>query len=179
MRSLYVVGVLILLLVAIAYVARSGILSRKNPGEPASKYMRETTDTAQTPQLSPDENAVLMEKYATATTRPSGLRFIVRAPGTGDATPHSGQQVTVNYEGRFLRDGRKFDSSYDHGRPFTFMTGVGKVIPGWDIMIQEMKRGEKRTVIIPWWLAYGAAGRPPVIPAKASLVFEIELLDFE
>jgi FKBP-type peptidyl-prolyl cis-trans isomerase len=45
-------------------------------------------------------------------------------------------------------------------------------------MIQEMKLGEKRTVIIPWWLAYGAAGRPPVIPPKASLVFEIELLDF-
>jgi len=41
------------------------------------------------------------------------------------------------------------------------MTGVGRVIPGWDLMIQEMKLGEKRTVIIPWWLAYGAAGRPP------------------
>jgi FKBP-type peptidyl-prolyl cis-trans isomerase len=58
------------------------------------------------------------------------------------------------------------------------MAGVGRVIPGWDAMIVEMKRGEKRTVIIPWWLGYGVRGAPPVIPSKASLVFEIELLDF-
>ena len=56
--------------------------------------------------------------------------------------------------------------------------GIGKVIPGWDATLVEMKRGERRTVIIPWWLAYGANGRPPVIPPKASLVFDIELLDF-
>ncbi|HZL45529.1 MAG TPA: FKBP-type peptidyl-prolyl cis-trans isomerase [Opitutaceae bacterium] len=178
MRNLYVFGALILFLLVIAFVSRSGILSRKNPGEPANKYMRETMDTPQTPQLSTEESAVLAEKYNTATARPSGLRFLIRTPGTGEATPHSGQEVTVQYEGRFLRDGRKFDSSYDRGKPFTFMAGVGRVIPGWDAMIIEMKRGEKRTVIIPWWLAYGTRGAPPLIPPKTSLVFEIELLDF-
>jgi FKBP-type peptidyl-prolyl cis-trans isomerase len=163
---------------AIAFVARSGILGREKPGEPANKYMREAMNTPQTPQLSTEESAVIAEKFNTATVRPSGLRYLIRTPGTGDAAPRSGQEVTVNYEGSLLLSGKKFDSSYDRHRPFTFMTGVGRVIPGWDVMIQEMKLGEKRTVIIPWWLGYGAAGRPPVIPPKASLVFEIELLDF-
>jgi FKBP-type peptidyl-prolyl cis-trans isomerase len=178
MRNLTILGALFLFLVVIAFIARSGFISRKNPGDPMNKYMRETMDTPQTPQLSTEESAVIIKEYNTATLQPSGLRYVMRRPGTGDATPHSGQQVTVNYVGRLLLSGKKFDSSYDRHKPFTFMTGVGRVIPGWDIMIQQMKRGEKRTVIIPWWLAYGAAGRPPVIPPKASLVFDIELLDF-
>jgi FKBP-type peptidyl-prolyl cis-trans isomerase len=178
MRSVYLFIALIVILGAVAFVARSGILSRNNPGEPANKYARAAMDTPQTPQLSTEESAVIAEKYNTATTRSSGIRFLINKPGTGDATPRSGQEVTVNYEGRLLLNGKKFDSSFDRHEPFTFMTGVGRVIPGWDLMIHEMKLGEKRTVIIPWWLAYGAAGRPPVIPPKASLVFDIELLDF-
>jgi FKBP-type peptidyl-prolyl cis-trans isomerase len=178
MRSAYILIALIVVLGAVAFVARSGFFSRDKPGEPANKYMREAMDTPQTPQLSAEENAALTENYNTATVRSSGIRFLIRKPGTGDATPRSGQEVTVNYEGRLLVNGKKFDSSFDRHEPFTFMTGVGRVIPGWDLMIHEMKLGEKRTVIIPWWLAYGAAGRPPVIPPKASLVFEIELLEF-
>jgi len=179
MRTLYVFVALVVVLASIAFVARSGIFSRKNPGEPASKPMREAMDTPQTPQLSSEENAVITEKYGTATVRPSGLRYIIRVPGTGDATPRSGQEVTVQYEGRLLATGKKFDSSYDHHRPFSFMVGVGRVIPGWDAMVIEMKRGEKRTVIIPWWLGYGTRGAGSLIPPKASLVFEIELLDFQ
>ena len=178
MRNFYILFILVLVLAAIVFVSRSGYLSRKDPGEPASKAMREAIDTPQTPQLSSEESAAIAETYGTATVRPSGLRYIIRAPGSGDATPRSGQQVTVQYEGRLLRDGKRFDSSYDHHRPFTFMVGVGRVIAGWDAMILEMKKGEKRTVIIPWWLGYGTRGAPPMIPPKASLVFEIELVDF-
>jgi FKBP-type peptidyl-prolyl cis-trans isomerase len=178
MRSLHVFILLAVILVAIAIVARSGILTRQNPGEPASKYMRASMDTPQTPQLSTEETAILAEKFPTATVSSSGLRYLIRAPGTGEAKPRRGQQVTVQYEGRLLRDGTKFDSSYDRHQPLIFQVGIGKVIPGWDATLVDMKRGEKRTVIIPWWLAYGANGRPPVIPPKASLVFEIELLDF-
>ncbi|HUJ45032.1 MAG TPA: FKBP-type peptidyl-prolyl cis-trans isomerase [Opitutaceae bacterium] len=178
MRSTYIFIALVLILVSIAFVARSGLVSRRNPGEPASKYMREVMDTPKTPQLSTEEAAVIDEQYGTAQVRPSGLRFIVRAPGAGEAMPRRGQEVTVQYEGRLLRDGTKFDSSYDRQEPFRFQVGIGQVIPGWDATILDMKKGEKRTVIIPWWLAYGTRGAPPVIPPKASLVFEIELLDF-
>ena len=178
MRSFYVLLGLVAVLVAIVFVSRSGLLNRANPGEPASQAMRQVLDTPQTPQLSTEEAAVLAEKFPTATVLPSGLRYIIRAPGTGGAKPHSGQQVTVNYEGRLLQNGKKFDSSFDRHEPFTFMVGVGKVIRGWDATLVDMRQGEKRTVIIPWWLAYGPNGRPPVIPARASLVFEIELLDF-
>jgi FKBP-type peptidyl-prolyl cis-trans isomerase len=178
MRSTYIFILLILVLAAIAFVARSGLFTRQSPGEPANKYMREAMDTPKTPQFSTEEAAVIDEKYGTAQARPSGLRFIVRTPGAGEVTPRRGQEVTVHYEGRLLRDGTKFDSSYDRKEPFRFQVGVGQVIPGWDATILDMKKGEKRTVIIPWWLAYGAQGAPPVIPPKASLVFDIELVDF-
>jgi FKBP-type peptidyl-prolyl cis-trans isomerase len=179
MRRLHVFILLAVTLVAIAIVARSSILTRQDPGKPAGRYLRAALDTSQTPQLSPEETAVIAEKFATATVSPSGLRYVIRVPGTGEAKPRRGQQVTVQYEGRLLRDGTKFDSSYDRNKPLIFQVGVGKVILGWDETLVEMKRGEKRTVIIPWWLAYGAKGRPPLIPPKASLVFEIELLDFQ
>lgn len=178
MRSFFVLLLLGVVLLTLALVVRSGLLARKNPGEPMSTAMRQALDTPQTPQLSSAEAAAIDGQFATAVVLPSGLRYLIRAPGAGEAKPRRGQEVVVQYEGRLLLGGRKFDSSYDRKRPFTFQVGVGEVIAGWDATLLDMKKGEKRTVIIPWWLAYGAAGRPPVIPPKASLVFEIELVDF-
>ena len=51
-------------------------------------------------------------------------------------------------------------------------------IAGWDEAFRSMKKGEKRTLIVPHWLAYGEKGRPPKIPPKATLVFDVELLDW-
>jgi peptidylprolyl isomerase len=84
---------------------------------------------------------------------------------------------TVRYTG-WLTDGTKFDSSYDHpgGEPFTFPAGARRVIPGWDTGFQGMHIGGKRRLFIPYQLAYGEAGRPPHIPAKSDLIFDIELV---
>jgi FKBP-type peptidyl-prolyl cis-trans isomerase len=73
-------------------------------------------------------------------------------------------------------DGTKFDSSRDRGTPFTFRVGTDAVIKGWDEAFATMKKGEKRTLIIPWWLAYGERGKGP-IPSRATLLFEVELLE--
>ncbi|HWE05114.1 MAG TPA: FKBP-type peptidyl-prolyl cis-trans isomerase [Rhizomicrobium sp.] len=99
--------------------------------------------------------------------------------GTG-AVAKAGQQVTVNYTGWLYEHGargKKFDSSLDHGTPFTFALGAGNVIPGWDRGVAGMKVGGKRTLIIPAELGYGAQGTPDgTIPPGATLIFDVELL---
>ena len=128
-------------LIAIAFVARSGLFTRKNPGEPANKYMREALALPKPQKLSPEEAAIIDAKYNTAVVKPSGLRYLVRTLGMGGAKPKIGQEVTVNYIGRLLRDDTKFDSSYDRGKPFTFQVGLGQVIPGWDATLLDMNKG--------------------------------------
>ena len=84
---------------------------------------------------------------------------------------------TVRYTG-WLTDGTKFDSSYDHpgGEPFTFPYGAKRVIIGWDTGFEGMHVGGKRRLYVPYQLAYGELGHPPVIPAKANLIFDVELV---
>jgi peptidylprolyl isomerase len=107
-------------------------------------------------------------------TTPSGLQYTIDTPGTG-AQPQAGQLVTVHYTG-WLTDGTKFDSSHDRGRPIEFPLGQGRVIKGWEEALAAMKVGEKRTIVIPPDLAYGAPGRGGVIPPNATLVFKVELV---
>jgi peptidylprolyl isomerase len=134
------------------------------------------------------------------------LRYQDVAVGTGaEAEPH--KIYKVHYTGWLAADGRKFDSSYDHpgqpvtdkdgtyvrdekgevkvgpAQPIAFPQGFNRVIPGFDEGFAGMKVGGKRRLFIPWQLAYGATGRPgpdaahPGIPAKADLIFDVELID--
>ena len=176
-RSFFYLMLLGTILLTIALVVRSGMLARKNPGLPINSAMREALEDEGMPQLSTADADFIAEKYGTAHRMASGLRYIVRAPGTGTAMPVAGQEVTANYDGRLL-DGTPFDSSYKRGVPFTFRVGVGDVVKGWDEAFLTMKKGEKRTLIVPYWLGYGISGRPPTIPPRATLVFEVELIDF-
>jgi FKBP-type peptidyl-prolyl cis-trans isomerase len=121
--------------------------------------------------------ALIKKKWPDAKKTASGLMYVVIKEGKGPK-PKVGQNVKVHYTGTLL-DGKKFDSSKDRGKPFEFLLGKRKVIPGWDEAFLDMKKGEKRVLIIPYSLAYGERGRPPIIPPKATLVFYVELIDFE
>lgn len=177
MRSFVYLFLLGVILLTIALVVRSGMLARKDPGRPINSAMREALDQSGAHELSGADADVVRQKYPTAHRTPSGLLYLVRAPGDGGAIPKVGQEVIANYDGRLL-DGTPFDSSYSRGVPYTFRVGTGSVIKGWDEAFLTMRKGEKRTLIVPYWLAYGATGRPPKIPANATLVFEVELIDF-
>ncbi|MCB1105646.1 MAG: FKBP-type peptidyl-prolyl cis-trans isomerase [Opitutaceae bacterium] len=175
MRNFLIIALVGLGLLTLALVVRSGIFARKDPGRPINSTMRLAMENSGRAELS-TEDAWLVEKQFTSKHRqPSGLMYVPRRAGEGP-TPKIGQEIVVDYQGRLL-DGTVFDSSYDKGVPLTFRVGLGQVIQGWDESFLNMRKGEKRTLIIPYWLAYGVNGRPPTIPPRATLVFEVELLD--
>lgn len=115
--------------------------------------------------------------YADFVTTESGLKYKVLKEGTG-AIPEAGQNVKAHYTGWL--DGfdsiRKFDSSRDRNRPFSFRVGAGQVIRGWDESFASMKVGERRQIILPARLAYGDRGAGGIIPGGATLYFDVELL---
>ena len=109
-------------------------------------------------------------------TTASGLRYYDLLEGDGDS-PSPGSQVIVHYIG-WLTDGTMFDSSLNRGQPFTFALGQGNVIKGWDEGVANMKVGGRRQLVIPPELGYGERGAGGAIPPNATLIFEVELLNF-
>lgn len=87
-----------------------------------------------------------------------------------------GQRVTVHYVGK-LEDGTEFDSSRNRDEPFEFEIGNKEVIVGWDIAAESMKKGERAILTISHLYAYGEDGDGGTIPPKATLTFDIEVLD--
>ena len=109
------------------------------------------------------------------TFRESGLGIKTIVEGTGEL-PENNKPVRVHYVG-YLEDGTKFDSSYDRDTPIEFTLGTGRVIKGWDEGIATLRKGTKAWLYIPSKIAYGDAGKPPTIPAKATLIFQVEVLE--
>lgn len=106
------------------------------------------------------------------------LKEIVRQGTDPEDKPWKGDKVQVHYTGT-LEDGTKFDSSVDRGDKFSFTLGRGEVIKGWDIGVASMSRGESAVYTIKSDYAYGSTGSPPKIPGGATLIFEVELFEFE
>lgn len=129
---------------------------------------------AQPEYLTPDQIDYVEKKWPGTKRTSTGIRYIILEPGEGPQ-PKRGDRVGVLYTG-WLLDGTKFDEQIDPDSPFSFRVGRGEVIVGWDHILPLMKLNEKRLVIIPGTLAYGARGRPPNIPRNATLVFEIQLV---
>lgn len=108
-------------------------------------------------------------------TGQDGLLYKVQKAG-GGLRPAAGTQVRILYT-LTLSDGKKVDSTADRGNdPFTFKLGSGQVIPGFDAAVSSMSYGERRIVVIPPELGYGARGAGAAVPGNAVLVFDIELL---
>lgn len=117
----------------------------------------------------------LEEKGIDAQKTESGLHYVVEEQGSGPEVDQ-GDEVSVHYRGMLL-DGTPFDASYDRGEPLTFNVGEGKVIPGWDEGLQQLREGSKATFYIPSPLAYGPQAMGPVIKANSILIFEVDVVD--
>ena len=103
---------------------------------------------------------------------PKTIEILSDVPGTGPKILNH-YKVSVHYRG-FLEDGTEFDSSFKRNQPFVFQIGTRQVIQGWELGIQNMNVGGKRTIKIPPDLAYGKNGAGDKIPPNATLIFDVE-----
>ncbi len=173
MNKLAATGIL-LTTVSTAALAQT---TKATPRRPATHHTS-TTATPAAPAPNPADNPPNIP-HVTGTPKPLySLRYIDTLVGNGPlAEPQ--KWYTVRYTG-WLTDGTKFDSSSDHPgkEPISFPYGMHQVIPGWDTGFTGMHVGGKRRLYIPYQLAYGEQGRPPVIPPKSDLIFDVELVSF-
>jgi FKBP-type peptidyl-prolyl cis-trans isomerase len=129
------------------------------------------------PSSQAEQDQILQDYFTknniTAKKTASGLYYVVTEQGT---PIQNGETIKVNYEGKLL-SGKKFDSSFDRGTPFSFPVGTGRVIRGWDEGIPLIGKGGKGTLYLPSHLGYGANGAGGDIPPYAILVFRVEVFN--
>lgn len=120
----------------------------------------------------------VQKTYPDAKQSASGLVYVIENEGEGDK-PSSGSKCSVHYTGTFRKSGDKFDSSRDRGTPMDFQYMVQRMVPGFEEGIGMLGKGGKAIIIIPYYAAYGAQGRPGAIPPYSDLVFDIEMVDLQ
>ena len=149
---------------------------REQEGAGTSPHSTQThAERTSQPPAAPTTPAPATPAWGARRVTSSGLRIIEVSPGRGERTAELGNAVFVHYNGRLQSNGQKFDSSYDRGEPIDFRLGERRVIAGWEEGIAGMKEGEKRQLIIPPQLGYGAQPMGP-IPPNSTLVFDVELV---
>jgi FKBP-type peptidyl-prolyl cis-trans isomerase len=128
-------------------------------------------------KLPPEDLEIVEQRWPDAKKTFTGLRYIITEPGDAKGpSPVSGSMVSVVYKGMLL-NGKVFDENTDK-TPLKIRLDRGNLIDGWEEALQKMHKGEKWLLIVPPEMAYGAQGKPPVIKRYATLVFEMQLLDF-
>jgi peptidylprolyl isomerase len=154
-------------ILALSAVTAAG--AQTTTAKPSTTTHHTAAKSTALPKNIPPVHGVMHTAYA--------LKYIDVKVGTGEVAAPM-KFFTVQYTGWLAADGKKFDSSFDHGTPFSppFPIGSHRVITGWDTGLIGMKVGGKRRLFIPYQLAYGEQGHPPVIPAKSDLIFDVELV---
>ena len=130
-------------------------------------------------RLENEEFLILNKERSEVVETASGLQYEVLtkcSDGGEGACADLQSVVTVHYSGKLI-DGVEFDSSYSRGKASEF--NLQKVIKGWSEGIQLMQVGERYRFFIPQELAYGERGSGSMVPAFATLIFEVELLEIE
>jgi cyclophilin family peptidyl-prolyl cis-trans isomerase len=161
-------------------IHRVGKAAKKWDANKVFNDMIASMDERKKKEMEADNQAfwkMTQEKFPSASKTKSGLMYVIHDEG-GEIKPKNGNTVSVHYKGTFP-DGKKFDASYDRNQPISFPIGQRRMIPGFEEGTLFLGVGGKATLIVPYHLAYGAAGRPPQIPAKATLIFEIEVMEIK
>ena len=135
-------------------------------------------------EMSEDEYSRFMykevkKKYKKAKQTKSGLVYVREKKGQRKPKLERGMQVQLHYTGTFRADGKKFDSSLDRNQVFKFNYKTQKMIAGFEEGLQLIGKGGKIKVIIPYYQAYGKAGRKGAIPPYSDLIFDIQLINFK
>lgn len=158
-----------MLLKKLAGVALAGLILMT-----AAFSLAEDAKEVDFPELPKGAGAISGNAPKTFTTTKSGLMYRILREGDNDSMPKATQEVAVHYHG-WLDDGSVFDSSYKRRKTAKFR--LNEVVKGWTEGLQLVGEGGMIELYIPYKLAYGEAGRPPVIPRKADLHFLVELIE--